>query len=200
MTTLPDIRARVRKDLHDTDASVYRWTDSQLDRHIDRALSDLSIAIPLEKSATIATTNASRELPLASLAGLISVEAVEYRTGEYPPSYVGFSRWADSLTLHLDTPPDGSNAKVLYTARHTLDGAGSTLPVFLEDVLATGAAGYAALELEAFSTDRVTTGGSAVVDQYGAWGRAWLTAFRELLRHYGRDNRARPQRLYVPAG
>ena len=39
MTTLPDIRDRIRKDLHDT--SEERWTDAQLDRHIERALRDL---------------------------------------------------------------------------------------------------------------------------------------------------------------
>src|SRR5215207_1269054 len=46
MITLSDIRTRVRKDLHDTDSGAYRWTDAQLDRHIERSLSDLSLACP----------------------------------------------------------------------------------------------------------------------------------------------------------
>ena len=55
MTILSDIRTRIRKDLRDTDSLAYRWTDVQLDRHIERALNELSIAIPQEKLATIAS-------------------------------------------------------------------------------------------------------------------------------------------------
>jgi len=36
MTTIADIRGRVRKDLGDTTAGAYRWTDDELDRHIER--------------------------------------------------------------------------------------------------------------------------------------------------------------------
>lgn len=196
MTTLADIRSRVRKDLHDTDAATYRWTDSQLDRHVDRALNDLSLAVPVEKTATVATTNGSRDLSLSALGGLIAVEAVEYPPGEFPAAYAAFGRWAETLTIHVEPVPSGGNAKLYYTARHTLDGSGSTVPAHLEDLLATGAAGYAALDLSSFTTDRVTTAPD-VAERYAAWGRAWLSAFRELLRQHGRANRVRARRLYV---
>ena len=41
---LPTMRARVRRDLHDEDSNNYRWTDDELDRHIQRALNEVSTA------------------------------------------------------------------------------------------------------------------------------------------------------------
>lgn len=199
MTTLADIRTRVRKDLHDTDSGAYRWTDAQLDRHIARALDELSLAIPQEKSAAVATTAGSRDVSLASLTGLIDVEAVELPTGEFPPCYESFSRWASTLTIHTESEPQGENAKLYYTARHTLDDTGSSLPGHLEDLVATGAGAYAALELWSFATDRLNMGGPAVGSEYGAWARARLTAFRQLLFQYARANRVRARRIYTPA-
>ncbi len=198
MTTLSDIRTRVRKDLRDTDSGDYRWSDAQLDRHIEHALNDFSIAIPQEKSATMATTNGSREVSVASLTGLIELEAIEYPVGEYPPRYVQHSRWADTVLLHVDELPTGGDARFAYTAKHVLDGSGSTIPVALEDVVATGAAGYAAVELSTYSTNRINLGPD-VVAQFAASGRAKLEAFHHLLRHHARTNRVRSTRLYAPS-
>ncbi len=197
MSTLAEIRACIRNDLHDTDAGAYRWSDAELDRHIGRALDDLSRAIPRELAATVATTAGSRELSLAALTGLIEVEAVEFPTGAFPPCSVGFSGWAGSLTLHTETPPDGSDAKVYYLAQHTLDGSGTTLPAHLQDLVAAGAAAYAALEWAAFAIDRLNTG-DGVAQQFEAWGRARATAFQQLLKHHGRGSRAKARRLYTP--
>ncbi|MGI8926956.1 MAG: hypothetical protein ACR2HN_09970 [Tepidiformaceae bacterium] len=199
MTTLADIRTRLRKDLHDTDAAAYRWTDAQLDRHIDRGLGEVSQAVPLEKTATIATTNGSRDLAVASLTGLLDIEAAEFPVGDYPPTYVPYSRWATTVTLHVDAVPTGQNAKLYYTARHTLDGAGTTLPAELEDVVATGAAAFAAIELANYRIDQLNSGGDEVSERYASWGRGWLMAYRELLRLHARRARVRPRRLYVPA-
>jgi hypothetical protein len=171
MPTLTDVRDRVRRDLHDTDSATYRWMDAQLDRHIDHAMSELSAAMPQEKSVTLATTAGSRDVSLAALTDLIEVEQVEYPTGQFPPSLAGYSTWAATLTLNVDAAPSGGNLKVYYTARHTLDGAGSTLSAFQVDVLATGASAYAALEQSTFTLDRVTTG-DAVASGYAAYGRA----------------------------
>ena len=199
MTTLADIRSRVRTDLHDTDSGAYRWSDADLDRHIARALDDVSRAIPREQSATLATTTGSRDLSLATLAGLIEVEAVEYPAGEFPPAYAGFTAWAGTLSLHTPTVPNGADAKVHYTALHTLDANGSTLPGHLEDLVAAGAGAYAALEWSAFTIDRLNTGGDEVAKQYASWARARLTAFEQLLKHHARRNAVRPRWLFVPA-
>ena len=99
---LSETRTRVRRDLHDEDAGNYRWTDSELDRHIERAVRELSLAAPLEAKATLTTAAESRDLSLATLTDLVTVEAVEYPAGKYPPSYVPFSLWAGTLTLLVD--------------------------------------------------------------------------------------------------
>jgi hypothetical protein len=199
MTTLADIRSRLRIDLRDTDSTAYRWSDTALDRHIAHALEDLALAIPREASATLPTTAGSRELSTSSLAGLIDVEGVEYPAGRFPPASIGFSYWAGTLHLHTDQPPDGSDARVWYRARHALDGSASTVPAHLEDVLLMGAAAYALLEISTYSIDRLNTGGSDVTELYAASGRARLTAFNQLLQQYGRRSRVIAKRLYAPA-
>lgn len=199
MTTLADIRSRVRTDLHDTTSGAHRWNDDDLDRHIARALDDISRAIPREDSATLATIPGSRDLSLATLTGLIAVEAVEYPAGEYPPTYVAFATWEGVLTLHSQAEPAGSDARIFYAARHTLDGSGTTLPGYLEDLVATGASAYAALEWSAYAIDSLNTGGEGVARQYASWARARQTAFQQLLKHHARSRSLRPRRLFVPA-
>lgn len=194
------MRARLRQDLHDEDASDYRWTDAELDRHIQHALREFSLACPLEAKATLLTTAGSRELSLAGLTNTVSIEAVEYPTGQYPPSYVRFSVWLDTLTLVTDDVPQGSEElNVYYTRLHTIDAASSTLPPAFEDIVAAGAAGYAALEWSSFSTNRVNAGGSGVWQEYLAWAQERLAAFRRALARHSRRNAVRARRLYSPA-
>ena len=196
MVTLTDVRDRLRLDLADTGAD--RWPDDQLDRHIEHALSELSLAMPREATTTIQTTAGSRDLSLAGIEGLIDVETVEYPLGRFPPEYVGFATWDAVLTLHLALAPSGDDAKLYYTAQHTLDDEGSTLPETAVDILLTGASAYAALEL-ASAHAGVLNLDPAAVERYAAWSRARLTAFRQLLHTYGRKNRVRQRRMYVPA-
>jgi hypothetical protein len=128
------------------------------------------------------------------------VEAVEYPVGQYPPSYAPFSIWGDTLTLLVDaTPLAAQDVHVYYGKLHTLDATTSTIPTALEDVVATGAAAYAALEWATFATNRVNVGGPDVWRQYLVWGQERLAAFvRELARH-GRRAGVRVRRLYRPA-
>ena len=198
MTTLSDIRARTRTDLHD-DGAEQRWTDDALDRHIAHALAEMSLAMPRELSTTITTTPGSRELSVTTLAGLVDVRRVEYPTGDFPPCLVRFTQWGDNLLLDLPCPPDGGDATVDYTASHTLDDSGSTLPGRFEDLLVMGASAYAALEQSIATIDGLNTGGPAVPDQFAASARARLTAFGQLLRQYGRANRVTARRLVTPA-
>jgi hypothetical protein len=197
MTTLADIRDRIRIDLDDTAAE--RWDDETLDRHIARALRDIDNAIPREASALVATTAGSRDIDIAHLATLIQVETVEYPVGRHPPEYVRFDRWDTLLTLDTAAPPAGDDARIFYTAGHELDEVGTTLPAHLEDVLATGAAAYAVLERVPGTLNTLTAGGPAVPAEFASLGRAWMSAFRELLRHHGRANRVRSRRLSTPA-
>ncbi len=196
---LAEMITLVRQELHDEDAGNCRWTDSELARHIRHALNDFSGACPLEEKAVLATASGSREISLASLAGPVMVEAVEYPLGRYPAAYQRFSLWGDTLTLRGDTVPDGADCRVYYGKLHTLDESTSTLPARYTDLVAAGAAGYAAFERAAYSINRSNTGGNSVPADFLAWGREKLASFREELKRAGRRNRARVRALYRPS-
>ena len=199
MTTLTDIRARVRTDLRDEDAGEYRWVSAELDRHIFHALRELSLAVPAEKKTTLEVTARSRDLPLSSLAGLVLVDSVEYPAGQIPPAYVDFRVWGDTLSLLTERVPDeGEKAAVCYGSLHTLDYTGSTVPEALEDVLVAGACGHAALSMSGFTINRLNTGGDAVWRDYMVWGRERLNVFHRALARYGRSGRLRARRLRRP--
>ena len=145
---LPSMRTRLRRDLRDTDPANERWPDEALDRHIERALRELSLAAPLEATATLRTVAGSRDLSVATLTDRVSVDAVEYPAGLYPPSRPPFSLWGDTLTIEVGGAPGGGEAvTVHYSKLHTLNDAGSTLPRALDDLVATGAGAYAALRV-----------------------------------------------------
>jgi len=197
---LSEMRGRLRKDLHDEDAANQRWTDGELDRHIQRAVRDLSLSAPLEAKTTLSTTAGSRDLSIAGLADLVAVEAVEYPTGDYPPTYVPYSVWLSTLTMLIDAAPAGvESVNVYYTKLHILDATSSTLPSRFEDVVATGAAAYAALEWASFATNRVNVGGQDVWRDYLTWGQERLAEFESALAEYGRRNAVRVRQLYRPA-
>jgi hypothetical protein len=196
---ITEMRARVRRDLHDEDESSYRWTDEELARHIGHAVRELSLAVPLEAKATLVTTGGSRELSISSLSDLIAIEAVEYPVGNHPPSYVRFSLWGETLTLLSDrTPEEAEDVHIYYGKLHTLDETTSTIPPPLEDMVATGAEGYAAIEWASFSTNRVNVGGASTWRSYLTWGQDRLASFLRGLAKHSRKNSVRCRRLYRP--
>ena len=117
---LVDMRAIVRRDLHDEDANNYRWTNDELDRHITHAAKDYSESVPYEEKAIKATTSGLREIDIASLSDRIMIEAVEYPIGNFPRRYQRFALWGDIITLLGDETPDGSNACIYYGKLHIL--------------------------------------------------------------------------------
>ena len=198
---ISDLRARVRKDLHDEVSASYRWTDAELDRHLSHAVRQLSLSIPMETTAMLTTGGESgREVSLASLTDLVNVEAVEHPVGLFPPAYAAFTLWGGSLTLLADRAPSaGDQVRVLYGRLHTLDESGSTIPAPLEDLAATGASGYAALEWSSYAINRVNVGGVEVWRQYRVWGQERLDTFNRGLSVHSSRNRVRPSRLFTPA-
>ncbi len=195
---LTDMRAIVRRDLHDEDSGNYRWTDDELNRHIARAVKGFSEHLPCEQKATKATTSGSRELYISNLSDRVAVVAVEYPVGQFPRRYQRFSLWEDMLTILSEETPDGANAYVYYGKLHTLDAGGSTIPGQYEDLVAAGAAGYAAVERAIFAVNQVNVGGSVTPGEFLAWGRERLSDFRKELRRLGRRNRIRNSTLYRP--
>jgi len=195
---LTDMRAIVRRDLHDEDADNYRWTDDELNRHIAHAAKEFSESIPCEQKATKATTSGSRDLDISTVTDRIMVEAVEYPVDKFPRKYQPFALWGDNLTILGDEIPDGSNAYIYYGKLHTLDADGSTIPAKCEDLIATGAGGYAAVEWAGYAINRVNVGGTVTPREFFNWGKQKLRYFRQELRRLGRRNRIRIRSLYKP--
>jgi hypothetical protein len=124
VSSLTAIRADVRKDLHDEDSTAYRWTDAVLDRHVKRAVREFSFYVPLEQKTTLQTQSNSRDVDVASLTPRIRVVAAEYPVAQYPPSFVPFSLWGDTLTLDLDGAPSGTPSVVVYWHKvHSINGS-----------------------------------------------------------------------------
>ena len=195
---LSTMKTIVRRDLKDEDSGNYRWTNDELDRHIAHAVKELSEAVPLPKKAILPTTPGSRQIDISSLTDRVMIEAVEYPVDRFPPHYQQFALWGDILSLFGDEVPDGSNAYIYYGKLHTLDAQGSTIHTKLEDLVATGAEGYAAVEWAVYAVNRVNVGGTMTPSEFIAWGNEKLKFFREELKRLGRRNRVRIRQLYKP--
>ena len=197
---LSEMRGRLRKDLHDEDTANQRWTDGELDRHIQSAVRELSLSLPLEAKAALTATPGSRDLSIAGLTDLVAIEAVEWPAAKYPPEYVRFSVWLTTLTLLVDSAPAAADSvNVYYTKLHTIDATLSTVPARFEDVIAAGAGGYAALEWASLATNRVNVGGQDVWRDYLTWGQERLGEYQRALARHSRRNAVRARRLYAPA-
>ncbi len=194
MTTLTDIRTDVRNALRDLDGDAVRWSDAELDGHIERALTDLSLAAPLEATTTVATTAGSRLLATSLLPDFLTLEAVEAPIDAFPRRRVPFSVWAGAITLEGPAPPRGERVRIRYLARHTLDEEGSTVPEALNGILATGGAGHAAIAWAAFAIDRLDAS-EEVTAQRRAWGESRLRLFHARLRAHERPRRLGRGRL-----
>ena len=187
-TSITEMRSRLRVDLADADAG--RWPDADLDRHIQHSVRDLNRVAPreLEDTSLVISDPASRELDVAPLSDLISVVAVEYPVGGYPRRLRHFELWGESLRLLTDTMPvAGDPVHVYYTAPHVADAEGSTLPGYLEDIVLTGAAGYALLDLLASTHDRVTIGDGRTAEQLRLHADDLLMQFRQDLTALKRE-------------
>jgi hypothetical protein len=123
---------------------------------------------------------------------------LEYPVGQFPPRYQRFSLWGDILTLLGEEVPDGSNCYIYYGKLHTLDSSTSTISAQHEDLIATGACGYAAIEWAVYSVNHVNVGGTGTSREWKGWGNEKLDYFRSELKRLGRKNRVRVSQLYQP--
>lgn len=194
---LSEMITLVRRDLKDEDAGNYRWSDDELTRHISRAVKELSERVSLPARATLPTTSDSREIDISGLANRVMVEAVEYPVDKSPPEYQRFSIWGDTLTVISGDEPNGANCYVYYGTLHTLDATSSTVPARHEDLVATGAGGYAAVAWAAHAMNRVNVGGTGTPREFRLWGNERLKIFREGLKRLGRRQRIRTQQLFI---
>ncbi len=172
-------------------------TDDELTRHINRAVKELSERVPLLAKATLPTTSGSRQVDISSLTDRVMVQAVEYPVDGSPARYQRFSIWGDTLTMISGDEPNGANCYIYYGVIHTLDADGSTIPAEYEDLVATGAGGYAAIGWAAFAINRVNIGGAVTPREYRIWGNERLRIFRDRLKRQSRRQRIRTQHLFI---
>lgn len=188
----------VRRDLKDEDSANYRWQDNEIERAIARALAELSRYCPREMKSTVATTADSREIDISGVSGItgrISIDRVEFPVGSTPRSFQRFSVYGDTLTLIGDTEGDGENCYVYWSCLHTL-AATSTIPTYLEDVLAQGAAAYAVLSQMQYRVDTAGFGGEQADRDYQSWGTAMLKEFTRQLKRFGKSRKLKISTFY----
>ena len=199
MTAIADAIVQLRIDLDDQDPAEYRWTDAELTEHLKHALSEYSAEIPLEAKNTVATVVGTRDLNISALTPRYRILAVEYPVAQYPPVYVPFSVWLDTLTMALDTAPAAiANTYIYWHTIHTLSTATSLNTTQLRTVL-LGAAGHAASALASSATEATSVGGPETDKSYAAMSNRLLRQFYSVLRHTGYRARLRTNRLYAPA-
>jgi hypothetical protein len=193
------LRQRLRRELRDEDAANYRWTDAELDRHIGRALDDISRAWPDERVTALTTTPGSRDLSIASLDRLQRIEAVEYPAGSWPPEFVQWQTWGSTLTLLVDGAPSSATpVNVYWGRRHEVELRTSTLPQAADETLVLGAGAYALLELAQYAVNRINLS-RAAEDEFKRQGEERLARFRDQLRRFGDAGRVRASQLFAPA-
>jgi hypothetical protein len=193
---LSTMRTLVRRDLKDEDSSDYRWQDNEIERAIQRAVAELSRYVPREMRTTIATVDDSRDIDISGLTDRVSVDKVEFPAGEHPRSFQRFSVYQDTLTLIGDIEGDGEDCYIYWGRVHTLDGSTSTVPGYLEDVLALGAAAYAVLAQAQLRTDAAGFGGEQADRDYLSWGNGMLKEFKSQLKRFGRSRKLKISQFY----
>lgn len=176
-TALQDLEAQVRNDLHDNDATAYRWTDAVIDRHIAKALADYSLAAPIETKNTLTTTSGSRIVSLSTLSNLVDVVKVEYPVDKFPPIYPRFLVWAGSLSLQVDECPAATNNVYVFWLKEHSISTTSTVPTRHTALVALGATAYALLEWANYAPNRVNVGGVDVWKDYLTWGQDAMKRF-----------------------
>ena len=195
---LSEMITLVRQDLRDQDSENPRWSDEELTRHINRAVTEFSEEVPLPAKATLPTAGNSREVDISALTARVMVEAVEFPLLSFPPDYQQFTVWGDTLTIISGSEPDSSNCYIYYGRLHILDAGGSTVPAKYEDIIAAGACGFAAVAWAVYAVNRVNVGGTLTSKEYLEWGNRKLEDFRRELKRLGRKNRVRTSSLYQP--
>jgi len=193
---LTAMRTLVRRDLKDEDSSSYRWQDNEIERAIARAVAETSRYVPREMKSTIATTDDSREIDISTLTDRVSVDRVEFPIDETPREFQRFSVYADIITLIGDVEGDGEDCYIYWSKVHTLDASTSTIPTYLEDILALGAAAYAVLAQTQYRTDTAGFGGEQADRDYQSWGTTMLKEFKSQLKRFGRGRKLKISQFY----
>ena len=194
---ITDVREKTRIILGDVQESNATFSDEELDCHIQHALEIFSRYLPQEKSVEVATTPGSFEIGLPDDTDYISIKAVEYPLGYFPPCWCSFTTWAGEITLLTQNVPEGEPARINYTTNHVLDEAGSTISLAYASLLATGAAALATFSEARETTNRVNSGGKDVSQRYLDWAKEKLNEYCEVLKRLARADKVRTSQFYI---
>lgn len=189
MSTRATLRADLRRDLRDEDATAYVWPDSVLNRHLQHAVEDVQAVVPrVARLLKTVPTGAAQRIDVAAdvPTTFAWVEAVEYPVDRYPQCLLPF-REQPGPELYLltdDLPPAAAQIGVWYAARYTVDDASSDLPARLERVVLAGALAYACLDQAVDTIARLTPAGRGPADyrEIGAVARERFQAALGALR------------------
>lgn len=150
--TLSEFRSSLRNELFDPADDEPRFSDADLDHAIDRALTELSRAVPWTRDATLTTSPDSRLVDLSGLTDVWSVEEVEWPTGHYPPKHCTFmvlptSDGAPGFVFLLvpEAPAVAEPVRVRWGTKHVGSDSQWTLLDAYAGLLTTGAYAYACL-------------------------------------------------------
>ena len=194
---LTEFIARLRLDLNDTDEAAYRWTDADLENHIQRAVNLYNQHVHLDLTMDIATIVGSRLIDLSGYTNIVSVYHVEYPIGEYPPLMQQFSFFENTLTIEMGEEGDGSNARLYCGALHTVDETTGTIPTIHEEMICVGAEAFALYQKAVYAADRVSIGGEKTASEFARQAAEYRERFDAALARLNR--KLRRSRLYTPA-
>lgn len=151
MSTLAQYLTSISQKVDDTGEDKY--TDAMLTESLVMALEQYSKRKPLLRTYTLDSTNTKRIVLPADFDAMAIVE-VEWVTSlaDFDDRIAFYATKQDEQWV-IETPgnviPLGETLNVFYHALHTIDGlnsaAGTTVPETDEEILQTGAAGFAAL-------------------------------------------------------
>lgn len=205
-TPYATFETRIRQDLSDS-ANPPLLSSADLDRHVDHAVRDLALVAPLDLLLTATLTIGSRSVDLtAALSGLslLRLDAVEWPTGQYPQEFVQFNLFGDVdpvLTLLVEQAPSTADTINLYckvAPAVTGDPTTTTLPARYDDIIALGAAGYAAQELATRLMNTINIGGPVVWEHYLTLSTQLLADFGQELDLLAKKYQFFAKRLYSP--
>ena len=199
MTTLVDFRTRVLYALGIGGTSTERGFDNaSIEQHVQRAVEEFSLYVPVQARSDIAVTGGSREFALSALTRPIDVHAVEYPTGRWPRMLLDFDVWGVTVTLDHGAPAAGYTVRVYYTQQHLVDGSGSTIEPEHESVVVEGATAMAIMARAMGAASSAETSTTAPQTyQHLRVAQTRLDRWRDLLRRLAGETR--PRQLYTPA-
>jgi hypothetical protein len=192
---LIDTVARAREDLKDTDSENYIWTDAEIQSAILRAVQEYSIHAPMQHQDDIATTEGETEVDITSLENILQVESVEFPLGYAVKHMQHIEYWAGRL--YMEEEGDGTDARVRWLAKHTIDGDDTTIPLEHQEIIVLGATGYLAMSASAYTVDRATIAGHWGTISYKAWGTERLARYDKSLKQVAQGNRVTRRQLYT---